>query len=202
MNLYLMSATSSLRPDWTEYAKAPTAPSNYKDPEKIQAYIESKRAGLEQEIEKNTRLVDFHQIRIAHYKTVLYDSNVFSRLWYDLFHASSDTIIIGDRVKTILNWMQRSLTLPSKLCDSAGELQGDFFWAINYGGVKYVTLDEFMFSAKERDLLLTDKLIPVKRENYRDDINYMRAALQTLGFNPATFQCATYDVDKDELYGN
>lgn len=201
MNLYLMSATSSLRPDWAEYAKAPTAPSNYKDPDKIQAYIESKRVGLEQEIEKNTRLVDFHQIRIANYKTRQYEVNAFERLWFDLSNHPSETIIIGDRVKTILNWIQRSLTLPTKLFGAAGELQSDMFWVINYGGVKYATLDEFLFSAKERDLLLTDKLISVNRENYRDDINYMRAALQTIGFNPATFQCATYDVDKDE-YGN
>lgn len=199
MNLYLMSATSSLRPDWTEYAKAPEAPSNYKDPEKIRAYVEAKRANLEKEIEQHTRLVDFHKIKVARYDSSQKSySHAWSKLSWDVINNPSSTYIVGNKGRTILNMMVRNEdVLHDVFGDDIDGRRMVFFLNVNYFGIKYLSFDEFMFSAKEREYLLTEKLIPVKREDYSDDVDYMIAALETFGFDPKSFTKAVYYLDKN-----
>lgn len=205
-NLYLIEAESNLRPDWTEYAKAPTAPSNYKDETKIRAYIDAKRETLEKEIEEHTALSDIRKLRLATYSPS--EKDAFGNLFVDVT-SRMPVIVIGKRGRTLLNWIVRNKNAFNLLFVERGDdeyaLEGKrirFYTDLTFGNTKCLTLDEFLFSSKERELLLTDKLIPVDREDYRNDINYMRAALKTLGFRPEWFQISTYDVDKKAKYGN
>ena len=197
MNLYLIDATSSLKPDWAEYVKAPEAPKNYKDPEKIQAYVEAKRANLEKEIAANTRLVDFRRIKIGCYdpehKSYM---TIWNRLLFDVINNSDRTFVIGNQGKTILN---RIACDKEIFCDIFGESsidkRMDFFFRSNYIGVKYLSFEEFIFNSKEREYLLTEKIVPVKREDYPDEVAYMCAALESFGFESKSFSSALYCVD-------
>lgn len=205
-NLYLIEAESSLRPDWTEYAKAPQAPANYKDAAKIQAYVDAKRETLEKDIEENTALSDIHKIRVATYSPS--EKDVFGNLFTDIT-SRMPVIVIGNRARTLLNWIVRNEKAFGTLFWETGDddyaLESKrirFYTDLTFGNTRCIPLEDFLFSAKERELLLTDKLISVKRADYRNDINYMRAAMQSLGFRPEWFQITTYDVDKDNKYGN
>lgn len=113
-------------------------------------------------------------------------------------------MVVGDRVRTILNWLCRDPETYKSIFTNHGNIMRElFFWEVNYFLSRIVTLEEFLFNSKERDLLLTDKLVPVRREDYSDEMAYMQEAIvRMLGFNPDGFMTTTYDVITGQKSGD
>lgn len=196
--IILVGATGKkLKPNWRDYARAPQAPSNYKDPDKIEAYIQEKEEALESRILNETGiLTDFTEIQIGvelHAWSGEVSNGIFFNQLGSITSDYREGIILGDNAKGIIRTLFREPRYDdSWFYDPDWDAYTDWKGAYRYihdnllenSGVRFMTLEEFLFTREERELLLTGKLLNCDIDRKAQPVAYMQAVLEKFGYGP------------------
>ena len=145
-------AEFNLRPDWKEFVRAPEAPSNYKDPDKIREYIDKRMQSVEEDVLSSTvSLFEIKNPEFAVYSSVRGESleeQLCNLLWED------ELTFIGNRA------ILYGLFSDVKPDDSV--FVKDIRKALFTRAINFTTLEEMRFTSGDRKMLLVDKLMPTR----------------------------------------
>lgn len=168
----LIFGEMELRNDWRVFARLPEAPRNYKDPIKITEYVAEKVRSLEEDVKRNCPwLLTLKNMKLEVPEEVLEggkfetaDTLLYNLLTLDLELRCGEkpdgrVIFLGPDASQILKvW---SLESGERLKGGAGVRRA----AVHFG-FRCESLETLFFSAEERKMLLTDKLLePFKGES-------------------------------------
>lgn len=149
--IYLIGdANFSLRPDWKEFVKAPEAPSNYKDPEKIREYLDKKMQSVEADILSTTVSLFVVQCPVfavsASVEGDTLEQKICNLLWED------EITYFGNRA------VLYALFADATPSDSV--YMKDVRKALFTRSINFQTLEDMRFTSGDRKMLLTEKLMP------------------------------------------
>lgn len=173
----IVTANSRLVDGWASRVKEVRAPSNYKDPVKIEAYIAEKRAGLEEELQAVGCLQEFSDIQVAEW-----GPNRSSSI-REMLTCPSPLLVVGRHGRAILKRLLQKE--PEWVHDHTQACQHVWLGASH---IRYATLAEITHTAAERNYLL-----PSYDEN---DLSWMRIseALHRLGVVSNTIGWSWHEV--------
>ena len=159
-----------LRQDWRDFTRAPEAPANYKDPLKIEAYVQQKLETLEDEIMASTMaLLEVVNPKFEYCGST--DEPFYSEMPLDRFAelvTKNDVTFVGSKAI-----MYSVFCHPWDYDDAPTK---HIRQAILTGKIKFITLEEMLFSSGDRRLLLIDKLLP-ERKSDESGIDYTKRVL-------------------------
>ncbi len=145
-------AQFNLRPDWKEFVRAPEAPANYKDPDKIREYLDKKMQSIEADVLTTTvSLFEVTKPEFAVSSSVKGESleeQLCNLLWDD------ELTFIGNRA------VLYGLFADVKPDESV--FVRDVRKALFTRAITFTTLEDMRFTSGDRKMLLVEKLMPVR----------------------------------------
>lgn len=142
-HLIVVTGNLKLRSGWQEYVKAPTAPANYKDPQKIEEYIRKKTEQLEETVIKSCPLlVDVTGLRISVPKDA-------EPLWRMPDYGQSEGV----------EWLAIGRD-ASVLLRAAARDDRALYRALFHGHITTASPESLFATSEERNLLILEKLYP------------------------------------------
>ena len=159
-----------LRQDWRDFTRAPEAPANYKDPLKIEAYVQQKLETLEEEIMEST--IALLEVSDAKFE---FSGDPVSPLPSG-FSVDRLAALLEENEVTFVGTKAILYALFCHPYDMDHNAIKDIRKAILTGKIRFIPLEDMLFSSGDKKYLLIAKLMPERQDN-ESGMDYVKRVL-------------------------